>query len=200
VRQKQQPSASATRPARSHGRALRPMQHHGQHVTSKTRQKLRGNVLSFLLGRHEILPSGKNTCQPARSSDLCTGENMERKPCNHHKDNYRNLHRSCLRPVQYQGQYITTRSWQKRRGDIRSFLLCRYKIIPSGKNTYLLARSSDLCTGGSKERKPCHTQKDYCRKIHHTCGVRKTNEHEHKQKDPTHRHVLASGPSMLQQE
>ena len=29
VRQKQQPSASATRPARSHRQVLRPMQHHG---------------------------------------------------------------------------------------------------------------------------------------------------------------------------
>jgi len=66
---------------------LRPMQHHGQQVP-KTLRKLRRDVLSFLLGRHEILPSGMNTCRPARSSDWCTGESMERKPCSLNKDIY----------------------------------------------------------------------------------------------------------------
>jgi len=93
---------------------------------------------------------------------------MKRRPCNLHKDIYRNLHCSSLRPMQYQGQHIATRSRWKRRGNIPSFLLGRYKFIPLGKNTSLLAQSPDLCTGGSKEHKPCHTQKDCCRKVHRT--------------------------------
>jgi len=98
VRQKQQTSASSTRQARSHRRALRPMKHHGQYIASRIQRKWRDNVPNFLLGRREIIPSGKNTCLPAWSSDLCTGESVKHKPCNLHKDRYRNLHRSCLRP------------------------------------------------------------------------------------------------------
>ena len=95
-------------------------------------------------------------------------ESMKRKPCNLHQDSYRNLHRSCLRPMQYLGQHIATRSRWKRRGDIPSFPLGRYELIPSGKNTSLPAQSSDLYTGGSKERKPYHAQKDCSRKMHRT--------------------------------
>jgi len=58
---------------------------------------------------------------------------MGRKPCNPHKDHYRNLHRTRLRPIQHHGQHITTRIWQKWQSNIQPFSLAGMRSSPRGR-------------------------------------------------------------------
>jgi len=154
---------------------------------------LRRDILSFLLGRHEVLPSGKNTCRPARSSDRCTGENMERKPCNLQMTVTQTCIAHAYNPCNTRGSTSQPSHGGKGGVTFQSFSL-------AGTRSSLRGRKR-VCWYGLQiyARREARNTNPTCRKMHRTCRERAKKEHEHKQKGPTHQHVLALGQSMLWQ-